>query len=431
MLARRLAPLLLLLPATAHADELNAGDTAWMLTSTVLVLFMTLPGLALFYGGMVRRKNILSTLMHSLAIACFASVLWVLVGYSLAFAPGNGFIGGLDYALLLNLKPGDLHGTIPEALFLSFQMTFAVITPALIAGAYAERMKFSAMLLFSSFWVLGVYAPVCHQVWAADGFLAGDGVLDFAGGTVVHINAGVAGLVAAWYLGKRKDFGTFKVAPHNLILTFIGTGMLWVGWFGFNGGSALAANGAAAMAVLVTHVAASAAAVTWLCVEWRVHGKPTVLGMATGAVAGLVAITPAAGFVNPAGALAIGLVSGVGCFLGATVLKKKLGVDDALDCFGVHGIGGLLGAVLTGVFAVEGIGGTAGAIEGNWAQVGIQLWGILATVLQAGIGTLLILKFVDLTIGLRVDEETEHVGLDLAVHGEAIRGPEPSPMISA
>ncbi len=411
--------------------ELNPGDCAWMLTATVLVLFMTLPGLALFYGGMVRKKNVLSTLMQSLAIACLASVLWVMVGYSLAFAPGNGFVGGLGHVMLLGVTPESLSGTIPTALFIVFQMTFAVITPALIAGAYAERMKFSAMMLFSGLWLLCVYAPVCHQVWASDGFLAGDGVLDFAGGTVVHINAGVAGLVAAWYLGKRKDFGTWKLAPHNLILTFIGTGMLWVGWFGFNAGSALAANGSAAMALLVTHVAASAAGLTWLLVEWRVHGKPTMLGMATGAVAGLVAITPAAGFVNPTGALAIGLISGAGCYVGATALKKAMGIDDALDCFGVHGVGGLLGAVLTGVFAVEGVGGTPGAIEGNFAQVGIQLWGIVATVAQAGLGTWLILKVVDTLVGVRVDAEVEAEGLDLAVHGESLHGPEPFPAYSA
>jgi Amt family ammonium transporter len=412
-------------------ESLNTGDTAWMLTSTALVVFMTLPGLALFYGGMVRHKNVLSTLMQSLAIACMASVLWVALGYSLAFAPGNGFVGGFGHAMLLGLRPDTLHGSIPEALFVAFQMTFAVITPALIAGAYAERMKFGATLLFSALWLLFVYAPVCHQVWAGDGFLAGDGVLDYAGGTVVHVNAGVAGLVCAWFLGKRKDFGTWKVAPHNLALTFVGTGMLWVGWFGFNAGSALAANGSAAMAMLVTHIAASAAAMTWLLVEWRVHGKPTMLGMATGAVAGLVAITPAAGFVNPVGALAIGLLGGASCFLGATALKRRLGVDDALDCFGVHGVGGLVGAVLTGVFAVEEIGGTAGGLEGNWSQVGVQLWGILTTVAQAGLGTWLILKVVDATVGLRVDAETEHTGLDLAVHGESLHGPSPLPGLSA
>lgn len=411
--------------------ELNAGDTAWMLTATVLVLFMTLPGLALFYGGMVRRKNVLSTLLQSLAIACLASVVWVLVGYSLAFAPGNGFVGGLQHVMLRGLAPDSLSGTIPEALFIVFQMTFAVITPALIAGAYAERMKFSAMMLFSGFWLVLVYAPVCHQVWASDGFLYGDGVLDFAGGTVVHINAGVAGLVAAWYLGRRKDYGTWKVAPHNLVLTFVGTGMLWVGWFGFNAGSALAANGSAAMALLVTHVAAAAAGLTWLAVEWTVHGKPTMLGMATGAVAGLVAITPAAGFVDPTGALAIGGLSGAGCYLGATVLKRWMGVDDALDCFGVHGVGGLIGAVLTGVFAVEGVGGTAGALEGNLAQVGTQIWGILTTVAQAGVGTLVILKVVDLLVGVRVDADVEAEGLDLAVHGESMHGPEPFPSLGA
>jgi len=391
-----------------------------MLTSTALVVMMTLPGLALFYGGMVRKKNVLGTLMQSFAICCLASVLWMVAGYSLAFSEGSAFVGGTDRFLLRGLTVDSLSGSIPEALFVSFQLTFAVITPALITGAFAERMKFSAMLWFSGLWLLLVYAPVCHWVWGG-GFLGDDGVLDFAGGTVVHINAGVAGLVAAIVLGPRKGFGKVALHPHNLVLTVIGACLLWVGWFGFNAGSALAANGSAAMALLVTHIAAAAAGLAWVGVEWATHGKPSVLGIVTGAVGGLVAITPAAGFVGPAGALAIGAISGVCCYLGATTLKNKLKYDDSLDCFGVHGVGGLVGAVLTGVFAVEAIGGTAGGIEGNWGQVGTQVWGIVATVGYAAVLTFVILKGLDVTLGLRIDDEAETVGLDIAEHGEAVQ----------
>ncbi|MCP4867335.1 MAG: ammonium transporter [Proteobacteria bacterium] len=399
---------------------MNTGDTAWMLTATALVLMMTIPGLALFYGGMVRKKNVLGTLMQSFAICCLCSVLWMVAGYSLAFAEGNDFIGGTSKFMLAGIGPESLSGTIPEALFVAFQMTFAVITPALITGAFAERMKFGPMMVFSGLWLLLVYAPVCHWVWGG-GFLGGDGVLDYAGGTVVHINAGVAGLVAAIVLGPRKGFGKVALQPHNLVLTVIGACMLWVGWYGFNAGSALGANGSAAMALLVTHIAAASAGVSWLLTEWLLHKRPSVLGIVTGAVGGLVAITPAAGFVGPTGALAIGLISGVCCYFGATTLKNKLGYDDSLDCFGVHGVGGLIGAVLTGVFAVEAIGGTAGGLEGNWGQVGVQVWGIGATVVYAAAVTFVLLKVIDVAVGLRVDEESEVRGLDIAVHGEAVQ----------
>jgi len=401
-------------------ETLNAADTAWILTATALVLMMTLPGLALFYAGMVRKKNVLATLMQSFAVCCLVSVLWMVVGYSLAFSPGNTFVGGFDRVLLLGVGPDSMHGTIPESLFMAFQMTFAIITPALISGAFAERMKFSAMLLFSALWVVLVYAPVCHWVWADGGLMAEDGVLDFAGGTVVHINAGIAGLVAAIVLGPRKGFGRDHFAPHNLVLTVIGGCMLWIGWFGFNAGSALAADGAAAMALVTTHLAAAAAGLSWMAVEWWRFGKPSVLGIVTGAVGGLVAVTPAAGFVGPGGALIIGASSGLVCWWGASSLKKRGGWDDSLDCFGVHGVGGLLGSVLTGVFAVEAIGGTAGGLEGNWMQVGIQVWGVVATIVYAAIATWILLKLVDVVLGLRVDEETEVMGLDVATHGEAV-----------
>jgi len=399
---------------------MNTGDTAWMLTATALVLLMTLPGLALFYGGMVRKKNVLATLMQSFTICCLCSVLWMVAGYSLAFADGNDFVGGTSKLMLAGIGPESLSGTIPEALFVAFQMTFAIITPALITGAFAERMKFGPMMVFSGLWLVLVYAPICHWVWGG-GFLGGDGVLDYAGGTVVHINAGVAGLVAAIVLGPRKGFGKVALQPHNLVLTVIGACMLWVGWYGFNAGSALGANGSAAMALLVTHIAAAAAGLAWLATEWLLHKRPSVLGIVTGAVGGLVAITPAAGFVNPSGALAIGLIAGVCCYFGATALKNRLGYDDSLDCFGVHGVGGLVGAVLTGVFASEAVGGVAGGLEGNWGQVGIQVWGIAATVGYAVVVTYAILKAIDLTVGLRVDEESESRGLDIAVHGEAVQ----------
>ena len=408
-------------PALAQAatPKLDSGDTAWMLISTALVLMMTIPGLALFYGGMVRRKNVLSVLMQCFAITCLMSILWMVIGYSLAFAEGTPYVGGLGKVFLSGMTVGALNGTIPDSLFMVFQMTFAIITPALIVGAFADRMKFSAMLWFTGLWLLVVYAPITHWVWGG-GFLGEDGVLDFAGGTVVHINAGVAGLVAAIMLGKRAGLGTEILAPHNLVLSVIGAALLWVGWFGFNAGSALAANGTAAMAMVVTQIATAAAALAWMFVEWMMRGKPTVLGIISGAVGGLVAITPAAGFVTPVGALCIGIASGIACYWGATWLKHQLGYDDALDVFGIHGIGGIVGAILTGVFASEAIGGTAGLLEGNSGQVLTQLWGIAATMLWCAVASFVLLKIIDLVVGLRVDEETERDGLDLSLHGESI-----------
>lgn len=416
------AGLLGALPAFADdaaAPTLNSGDTAWMIVATAFVLMMTIPGLALFYGGMVRKKNVLAIMAQSFAICCFVSVLWMIVGYSLTFGTGNAFIGDFSKAFLSGIGVNALTGTIPEVLFLAFQMTFAIITPALITGAFADRMKFSAMLVFSLLWVLVVYIPVAHWVWGG-GFLMNEGVLDFAGGTVVHINAGVAGLVAAIVLGKRKGYGTENMAPHNLTLSVVGAALLWVGWFGFNAGSALTAGGLAAMALLVTHIAASAAAVSWTLVEWIFRGKPSVLGIISGAVGGLVAITPAAGFVTPTGALIIGLLAGVACFWGAVWLKHKLGYDDSLDAFGVHGIGGLVGAVLTGVFAAEAIGGKTGLLEGNAGQVVTQVYGVVATVLWCAVATYIILKVLDMIMGIRVSPEQETEGLDLAEHGETI-----------
>ncbi len=410
-------------PALAAADKLDSGDTAWMITATALVLLMTIPGLALFYGGMVRKSNVLTMVMQSFTICCLSTVLWMIIGYSLAFTDGGGanaFVGGLDKIFLSGMSVDAMSGTIPESVFMTFQMTFAIITPALITGAFADRMKFSAMVLFSGIWVVLVYSPVVHWVWGG-GFLAEEGVLDFAGGTVVHINAGVAGLVAAIMLGKRKGYGVENMAPHNLVLSLIGASLLWVGWFGFNAGSALAANNGAGMAMAVTQICTAAAALAWLFAEWIVHGKPSVLGIVSGAVGGLVAITPAAGFVDPMGALLIGIIAGVACFWGATTLKRKCGYDDSLDVFGVHGIGGIVGALLTGVFAIEAIGGTAGMLEGNPGQVWTQFVGILATIVYSAIATAIILKVVDLIVGLRVDEEAEIEGLDINLHGEVVQ----------
>ena len=403
----------------APVPTLDSGSTAWMLTSTALVLLMTIPGLALFYGGMVRKKNILATMMQSFAITALVTVLWVIVGYSLAFAEGSPYVGGLDKVLLAGVEVGSLTGVIPETVFIVFQMTFAIITPALITGAFADRMKFSAMMLFMGLWVLVVYSPVCHWVWGG-GFLGKDGVLDYAGGTVVHINAGVAGLVAAIVLGPRKGFGSENMAPANLSLAIIGASLLWVGWFGFNAGSAAAADGRAGFAMLVTQVAAASAALAWMFAEWILRKKPSVLGAISGAVAGLVAITPASGFVGVGGALIIGLVAGVVCFWGATGLKHALKYDDSLDAFGVHGIGGIVGAVLTGVFAVESIGGTAGLLEGNGGQVLTQLYGIVATIVYSAIASFILLKVIDMVIGLRVTPDEEREGLDMSLHGEAI-----------
>lgn len=414
------------LPGAALAQEaaaeptLSPGDTAWMLTATALVLFMTIPGLALFYGGMVRKMNVLATVMQSFAICCLMSILWMVAGYSIAFTEGTPFFGGLDKMFLAGIGADTLSGVIPETVFVTFQMTFAIITPALIAGAFADRMKFSAMLIFMAIWSLVVYAPITHWVWGPEGYLLNDGVLDYAGGTVVHINAGVAGLVAALIIGKRKGYPTENFAPHNLVLSLVGAAMLWVGWFGFNAGSALAADGRAGMAMLVTQIAAATAGFAWMLAEWAVKGKPSVLGIISGAVAGLVAITPASGFVGPIGGLVIGAVAGIVCYWGATGLKRAMGYDDSLDAFGVHGIGGIVGAILTGVFAQESIGGTAGLLEGNGAQVVTQLYGIAATIVWSAIASAVILKVIDVIIGLRVEEDVERDGLDLALHGETI-----------
>ncbi len=397
--------------------KLDSGDTAWMLVATALVLMMTVPGLVLFYGGMVRKKNVLSTVVQSFAVCCLATVLWMIVGYSLAFSEGNSFIGGLSNLFLTGMKFDALSGTIPESVFMTFQMTFAIITPALITGAFADRMKFSALLWFTGAWVLLVYAPIAHWVWGG-GFLGDAGVLDFAGGTVVHINAGVAGLVAAYVIGKRVRFDTEPFPPHNLVLSVVGASLLWVGWFGFNAGSALAANAAAGMAMAVTQISSAAAALSWMFLEWALRNKPSVLGMISGAVGGLVAITPAAGFVDPIGALLIGIAAGIGCYWGATSLKRMLGYDDSLDAFGVHGVGGIIGALLTGVFAIEAIGGTPGLIEGAPGQVVTQAYGIIVTIIYCAIVTFLILKVIHAIVGLRVDEATETVGLDIKLHGE-------------
>ncbi len=419
-----LALFLVFLPVPAFAQTaLSNGDTAWMLTSTALVLMMTVPGLALFYAGLVRKKNVLSTVMQSFAAACLVSVLWMVLGYSLAFSNGgefNAYIGGFDKVLLLHMTKEGLTGTIPESVFMTFQMTFAIITPALICGAFADRMKFSALLWFLGLWVLLVYAPVAHWVWGG-GFLSNNPVLDFAGGTVVHINSGIAGLVAALVLGRRQGFGVENMAPHNLILSVTGAALLWVGWFGFNAGSALGANGSAGMAMAVTQIAAASGALAWMFAEWIVYRQPSVLGIISGAVAGLVAITPASGFVTPAAALAIGAMAGVGCFLACTSIKRALGYDDSLDVFGIHGVGGLIGTILTGVFAAEAIGGTRGLLEGNPDQVVQQIWGAAATIAWSAFATFIILKVIDLIIGLRVDRMVEQDGLDIHLHGEVVK----------
>lgn len=427
------ALLSLALPGVALAAEepvLNSGDTAWMLISTALVLLMTIPGLALFYGGMVRAKNVLSIMMQCFAITGLITILWVVYGYSLAFDTTgmekgvlnfNSFVGGLDKAFLSGLTADGLTSAtalFPESVFITFQMTFAIITPALIVGAFAERMKFSAMLIFMVVWFTVVYAPIAHMVWSGDGALMWDwGVLDFAGGTVVHINAGIAGLVACLVLGKRKGYPTTPMAPHNLGYTLVGAAMLWIGWFGFNAGSAAAANGTAGMAMLVTQIATAAAALAWMFAEWITHGKPSALGIASGVVAGLVAITPAAGTAGPMGALVIGLASGVICFFAATSLKRALKYDDSLDAFGVHAVGGIVGALLTGIFAAPSLGGF-GSVEDIGAQFFVQFKGVVFTVVYTAVVTFVILKVLDLVMGLRVTEEEEAVGLDLALHNE-------------
>lgn len=399
----------------------DSGNTAWIIVATALVLLMTIPGLALFYAGMVRRKNVLGTMMQSFATVALVSILWVVAGYSLAFSDGNWFVGGLDKMMLSGIEVGTLSGTIPESLFMLFQMTFAIITVAIIAGSVAERMKFSSFLTFAGIWVLAVYAPVCHWVWAGTGWLFNAGALDFAGGTVVHINAGVAGLVAAYMIGNRTGLGREPMAPHNLVLTVIGASLLWVGWFGFNGGSALSAGGTAAMAMVVTQIAAAAGALAWMAAERIARGKASVLGAASGAIAGLVGITPAAGFVDVGGALAIGVICGAVCFWAATSLKRMLKADDSLDAFGLHGVGGILGALLTGVFVSTAITGKDPAeVPTMMAQMWIQLEGVLATVAYSAIMTFIILKVIDLVMGLRVTEEEEREGLDVSQHGERI-----------
>ncbi len=411
-------------PLLVAADKISAGDTAWMLTSTALVLMMTIPGLALFYGGMVRKKNVLATLMQSFACCCLATVLWWVAGYSLAFTPGNGLIGGGSRLLLGGMR--FVHGetsnqltvshlapTIPEAVYAMFQMTFAIITPALIAGAFADRMKFSAMLVFMSAWSLLVYAPVAHMVWEPTGWMNVAGVLDYAGGTEVHINAGIAGLASALVLGKRLGYGREAMPPHNLTFTLIGASLLWVGWFGFNAGSAGAADGRAAMAMLATQMATGAAALAWMFAEWISKGKPSVLGIASGAVAGLVAITPASGFVAPTPAVIIGVVAGVVCFIAATSVKHAFGYDDSLDAFGVHGVGGIVGALLTGVFASKEIGGVDGSLLAQAKGVGV-------TLVYGFVVSYVLLKVIDATMGLRVSEEQEREGLDISLHGERI-----------
>jgi ammonium transporter, Amt family len=403
----------------ADASTLDTGSTAWMLTATALVLMMTIPGLALFYGGLVRKPNVLTMLMQNFITTCVVTVLWMVAGYSLAFTGSGAFIGGTDRLFLAGMGLNGLTGTIPESVFMTFQMTFAIITPALTTGAFADRMKFSAFLWFVSLWLLLVYVPIAHWVWGG-GFLGKAGVLDFAGGTVVHINAGIAGLVAALVLGKRKGVRAEALAPHNLILSVIGASLLWVGWFGFNAGSAVAANGLAGMAMAVTQIATAAAALSWMAVEWIFRGRPSVLGAISGAVAGLVAVTPASGFVAPSGALVIGLAAGAACWWGATGLKHMFGYDDALDVFGVHGVGGIVGALLTGVFASAAIGGTPGLLEGNPGQVLTQAYGVGATLLYSGIASFVILKAIDLALGLRIGEEAERDGLDLALHGETV-----------
>ncbi len=408
-------------PATVPATRISRGDTAWMLTSTVLVLMMTIPGLALFYGGMVRDKNVLSTLAHSFATTCLVTLLWYIAGYSLSFTGGNAFIGGLGRLFLQGMGRDTVTArsmAIPESVYMSFQLTFAIITPALISGSFAERIKFSAVLWFSALWLLAVYAPIVHWIWSTRGWLAHLGVLDFAGGTVVEVNSGVAGLVTALVVGRRVGYRREAMAPHNLVLTILGASLLWVGWFGFNAGSAVSSGGLAGMAMATTQIATAAAAMTWMFAEWSARGKPSVLGMASGAVAGAVAITPASGFVDPSGALVIGMAGGIACFWAVTYVKNLLGYDDSLDVFGVHGIGGIVGLLLTGVFAIKAIGGTAGALQGNIGQIGKQAIAIGAVAAYDAIMTFVILKVVDLVIGLRPTEEQEREGLDISQHGE-------------
>ena len=426
--------------AAVVGAKIDSGDTAWMLTSTALILLMTIPGLALFYAGMVRKKNVLATMMQSFAICCLVTIVWMVAGYSLAFTNGNAYIGDFSRLFLRGIADGFSKGvdvpfvlgaglesavtqTVPETVFMMFQMTFAIITPALIAGAFADRMKFSAMCVFTVLWSLLVYSPVAHWVWSPSGWAGAMGILDFAGGTVVHINAGIAGLVCALVMGKRLGYGHDNMAPYNLGYAVIGASLLWVGWFGFNAGSAVAANGRAGMAMTVTQIATAAAALGWMFAEWITKGKPSVLGIISGAVAGLVAITPASGFVLPGGSLVIGLASGVICFWAATSLKHMLGYDDSLDAFGVHGVGGIIGALLTGVFAYGPLSATDASPDGTsggLAQLYLQAIGVASTLVYSGIMTFIILKIVDAVIGLRVETEEEREGLDIVLHGEQI-----------
>ena len=428
----RLAPVMAMLvvtsPAFAQSSKIDAGDTAWMIGATGLVLMMTIPGLALFYAGMVRKKNVLATMAQSLAATFLISILWAVVGYSLAFTGDGAFIGTLDRIFLKDVTLdaiSPLAKTIPESLFMIYQMTFAIITVALVAGSVADRLRFSAFLLFCVFWLLLVYVPIAHWVWGG-GFLGSYGLIDFAGGTVVHLNAGVAGLVAAYVLGARRGYGSENLAPYDLTLAVIGTGLLWVGWFGFNGGSALGANSRAAMAIVSTHLAASAGAFTWMALEWWTRGKPSVLGMISGAVAGLGTITPASGFVLPMQGVLIGIAAGSVCFWACTWLKLKIGYDDSLDVFGVHGVGGTIGTILTGVFATAALSvagdtpGTSGLLEGNGGQVITQLIGVVVTIAWSGVATFVILKVTGFITELRVAPEAEQIGLDISLHGESI-----------
>lgn len=424
------ALLLLATPAFAGASTINAADTAWMIAATGLVLMMTIPGLALFYAGLVRKKNILATMAQSLGCVAVMSLLWAALGYSLAFSGGNAWLGSLSRIFLAGMgmdSTNDLARNIPEALFMLYQMTFAVITVALIAGSVADRMKFSAFLLFGVGWLFLVYVPIAHWVWGG-GFLGSMGMLDFAGGTVVHLNAGVAGLVAAYALGPRRGYGTENLAPHDLSLAVIGTGLLWVGWFGFNGGSALSASSRAVMAIVSTHFAACAGACVWMALEWWNRGKPSVLGMISGAVAGLGTITPASGYILPWHGVVIGILAGLVCFWACTVLKERLRYDDSLDVFGIHGLGGALGTLLAGVFATAAVSATPdlpnglpGALEGNWDQLRVQAIGILVTAVWCGAVSWILLKLVDATVGLRVGLDEERMGLDVTLHGEAIQ----------
>jgi len=415
---------LFMAPAIGFADEINNANTAWIMTSTALVLFMTVPGLSLFYGGLVRSKNVLSVLMQCFAITCGASVIWLVCGYSLAFSDGgsmNNWIGGLDNAMFANMSESTMSGDIPESVFALFQMTFAIITPALIIGAFAERVRFSTMMVFSMLWLLLVYVPVTHWVWGG-GWLGQMGLLDFAGGTVVHITAGVAALVAAMVIGNRKGFGSHAMPPHNMTMTVMGAGMLWVGWFGFNGGSALAANGDAGMAMLVTHISAAAGSLSWMMMEWIRHGKPSVLGIVTGMVAGLGTITPASGFVGPGGALLIGFGAGIVCYFATQAIKQKFKIDDSLDVFPVHGVGGIIGTLLAGFFASDQLGVFSGQgyAEGMTmaSQLGVQAIGVAAVFVYTGIITYVLLKVLDALMGLRVTSDEETEGLDIVLHDE-------------